>query len=116
MNTVKFTGNVGQEVRITNLDNGKIVANFTLATTEKYQDKDGNEMSNTQWHNIVAWGKTAEKVKQAVRKGSFITLTAKAQSRKFMKQHTVTVKSKEIPCEIETTVTEYNAYELIVMR
>ena len=76
-NYVQLIGNVGQEPTITNLDNGKKVARFSLATNENYKDSNGVKQTDTNWHTIVAWGKTAEVVEKFISKGKEVGLTGK---------------------------------------
>lgn len=68
-NHVQLIGNVGQEPTITTLESGKKVARFSLATNEYYKDKKGEKQTDTNWHTVVAWGKTAEIVEKYVEKG-----------------------------------------------
>ena len=56
-NKVQLIGNVGNEPEITNLESGKKVAKFSIATNEFYKNSKGEKEQDTQWHNIVAWGK-----------------------------------------------------------
>lgn len=71
-NKVQLIGNVGNEPEITNLESGKKVAKFSIATNESYKDSKGEKVTNTQWHNIVAWGKIAEIVEKYVGKGKVV--------------------------------------------
>ena len=59
-NRVQLVGNVGKEPIIKNLESGRKVARFSLATNESYKDNKGEKQTDTNWHNIVAWGKTAD--------------------------------------------------------
>ena len=59
-NKVQLIGNVGNVPEITKLESGKKVAKFSMATNEFYKDSAGEKQQDTQWHNIVAWGKIAE--------------------------------------------------------
>jgi len=116
MNTVKFIGNAGKEPRITTLPSGDIVANFNIATSETFQNKEGNTETKTEWHPIVAWGKTAEAIQKFVRKGSCVVVKAKAVNRKYEKEIEVPVsKNKTIKHKIEVYATEYQAYNITVM-
>ena len=63
-NHVQLIGNVGQEPTITDLESGKKVARFSLATNENYKKDKGEKVQTTDWHTVVAWGKTAEIVKK----------------------------------------------------
>lgn len=76
-NKVSLIGRLGGQPEITTFDTGHTLARFTLATNESYKDKSGNWQENTQWHNVNAWGKTAERVKKALNKGQEIILEGK---------------------------------------
>lgn len=54
-NHVQLIGNIGQDPQVTNLENGKIVAQFSMATNENYKDSKGQKQSETHWHSVVAW-------------------------------------------------------------
>jgi len=82
-NKVQLIGNVGNEPEITNLESGKKVAKFSMATNESYKDSKGEKVTNTQWHNIVAWGKIAEIVEKYVGKGKEVALEGKLTSRSY---------------------------------
>ena len=82
-NKVQLIGNVGNEPEITNLESGKKVAKFSIATNESYKDSNGGKVTNTQWHNIVAWGKIAEIVEKYVGKGKEVALEGKLTSRSY---------------------------------
>ena len=58
-NSVQLIGNLGRDVEIVTFDSGSKKATFTMATTEIFTNKNGEKSEDTQWHNIVAWGKTA---------------------------------------------------------
>ncbi|TYQ00157.1 single-strand binding protein [Tenacibaculum adriaticum] len=82
-NKVQLIGNVGQEPAITNLESGKKVARFSLATNENYKDSKGEKQVDTNWHTIVAWGKTAEIIEKYVIKGKEIAVEGKLTSRSY---------------------------------
>jgi single-strand DNA-binding protein len=82
-NKVQLIGNVGNEPEITNLDSGKKVAKFSIATNESYKNAQGEKVKNTQWHNIVTWGKIAEIVEKYVGKGKEVALEGKLTSRSY---------------------------------
>ncbi len=82
-NKVQLIGNVGNEPEITNLESGKKVAKFSIATNESYKDSKGEKVTNTQWHNIVAWGKIAEIVEKYVGKGKEVALEGKLTSPSY---------------------------------
>lgn len=82
-NHVQLIGNVGQEPAITNLDSGKKVARFSLATNEYYKDAKGEKQTDTNWHTVVVWGKTAEIIEKFVGKGKEIGVTGKLKTRTY---------------------------------
>jgi len=68
-NKVQLIGNLGQDPEIKTLDSGSKLAKFSLATSESYTNKQGEKITDTQWHNIICWGKTADIVERYVAKG-----------------------------------------------
>ena len=82
-NKVQLIGNVGQEPTITNLESGKKVARLSLATNENYKNSNGEKQTDTNWHTIVAWGKTAEIIEKYVTKGKEIAIEGKLTSRSY---------------------------------
>ena len=82
-NKVQLIGNVGQEPTITNLESGKKVVRFSLATNEHYKDAKGEKQTDTNWHNVVAWGKTAEIIEKYVTKGKEIVIEGKLTTRSY---------------------------------
>jgi len=82
-NKVQLIGNVGNAPEIKDLESGKKVASFSLATNEFYKDSNGEKVQDTQWHSIVAWGKTAEIIEKYVGKGKEIALEGKLTSRSY---------------------------------
>jgi len=82
-NSVKLIGNVGQTPEIKNLENGKKVANFSIATNETYFNKAGEKVTQTYWHNLVAWGKTAEIIENYVDKGKEVAIEGKLTNRSY---------------------------------
>jgi len=82
-NKVQLIGHLGQDPEIINLDSGKILAKFSIATNEVYRDANGEKVTDTQWHNIVAWGKTAEIVSQYLVKGNEVAVEGKLMHRSY---------------------------------
>lgn len=77
-NKAILIGNVGAKPKLTRLDNGKSVTNFSLATHDRYKDKEsGKTRTSTEWHNIVAWGALAELLTDNLKQGSFIQIEGK---------------------------------------
>jgi single-strand DNA-binding protein len=80
-NKVQLIGNLGQDPEIINLESGKKLAKFSLATNESYKDANGTKQTKTDWHNIVAWGKTADIVEKYVMKGKEVAVEGKLTTR-----------------------------------
>lgn len=86
LNKHMLIGNVGQDPRVSSYNDRK-VAQFTLATSETFKDRDGNKKEQTDWHNIVAWSPVAEIVEQFVKKGSRIYVEGKSRTRSYQTQN-----------------------------
>ncbi len=82
-NKVQLIGNVGQEPTITTLDSGKKVARLSLATNENYKNGKGEKQTDTNWHTVIAWGKTADIIEKYVTKGKEIALEGKLTTRSY---------------------------------
>lgn len=82
-NRVQLIGNLGNAPEIVNLESGKKIAKFSLAVNESYKDGEGKKVENTNWFNIVAWGKTAEIVEKLLVKGSEVAVEGKLSSRSY---------------------------------
>jgi single-strand DNA-binding protein len=80
VNKVILIGNLGKDPEVKYTPNGTPVAKFSLATNERYKDKDGNWQDRTEWHNIVAWQRTAEIVGEYVKKGSKIYIEGRLRT------------------------------------
>ena len=85
VNKVILVGNVGKDPEIKHLDSGVAVASFSLATSESYNAKNGERVTNTEWHNIVLWRGLAEVVEKYVKKGSKLFIEGKITSRQYEK-------------------------------
>jgi single-strand DNA-binding protein len=82
-NKVQLIGNLGNDPEIINLESGKTLAKFTIATNESYKNAKGEKITDTQWHNVVAWGKTAEIIEKYVTKGKEVAIEGKLTSRSY---------------------------------
>ena len=82
-NKVQLIGNLGNDPEIINLESGKTLAKFSIATNESYKNAKGEKVTDTQWHNIVAWGKTAEIIEKYVTKGKEVAIEGKLISRSY---------------------------------
>ena len=82
-NKVQVIGNLGANPEIKNFDKGKKLAKFSLATNESFKNAQGEYIKETQWHSLVAWGKTAEVIEKFLKKGSEIAVEGKLISRNY---------------------------------
>ena len=82
-NKVKLIGNLCQDPEIVNLENGNKLAKFSIATSDSYKNAQGEKVEDTQWHNIVAWGKTAEIVENYLTKGKQVAVEGKLIHRSY---------------------------------
>ena len=82
MNRVFLTGRVGRDPETKSFDKGSIVR-FSLATSETYKNHEGEKVTDTSWHNIVARGKSVELVEKYVRKGMLLTVVGKIKYREY---------------------------------
>jgi single-strand DNA-binding protein len=83
VNKCILIGNLGKDPESKNLESGNTVTTFSLATSESYKDKQGNKVDQTEWHNIVLWGKLAEIASKYLKKGSSIYLEGKIRTRSW---------------------------------
>lgn len=97
-NKVQLIGHVGNTPEIVNLESGKKLAKFTIATNESYKNSNGEKITDTQWHNIVAWGKIADLIENYVPKGKEIGIEGKITSRSYEDKEGVKRYITEIVC------------------
>ncbi|MDX2494293.1 MAG: single-stranded DNA-binding protein [Desulfuromusa sp.] len=83
VNKVILVGNLGKDPELRYTPSGTAVVTFSLATTERYNDRDGNKQSKTEWHNIVAWRQLAEICGKYLHKGKQIYVEGKIQNRSY---------------------------------
>ena len=88
-------GNVGREVNVREFEGGKM-ATFSLATNDTYLNRNQEEVTNTAWHNVVAWGKLAQQCEQLLSKGKFVTVEGKINYRQYQNREDQTVRVTEI--------------------
>ncbi|WP_411029648.1 single-stranded DNA-binding protein [Spongiimicrobium sp. 3-5] len=82
-NKVQLIGNLGNDPEIIDLENGGKLAKFSVATNETYKNAKGEKVTDTQWHNVVVWGKTAEIVESYLTKGREVALEGKLTNRSY---------------------------------
>ncbi len=100
-NKVQLIGNLGNDPEIINLESGNTIAKFSIATNESYKNASGEKVVDTQWHNIVAFGKVAEIIEKYVVKGKEIAVEGKLTTRTWedkdgMKRYTTEVVCNEL--------------------
>ena len=83
LNKVILIGNLGADPEIREMGDGTKMAKFPIATTEKYKNKQGELVSNTDWHNIVLWRRTAEVAEQYLKKGDSVCIEGKIKTRSW---------------------------------
>ncbi|WP_026809939.1 single-stranded DNA-binding protein [Arenibacter latericius] len=100
-NHVQLIGNLGEDPKVTILENGRKVARFSLATNEFYKNEKGEKTQSTEWHTIIAWGKTAEIIEKYAGKGQEIGVAGKLKTRTYTtddgnQRYITEVEAKEI--------------------
>jgi single-strand DNA-binding protein len=99
VNRVTLVGNVGEVPRVSEKEGEAFVANFPLATNEFYKNKEGEEISKTEWHRIVVWNKAADIVKQHVKKGDALYVEGKITTNTWDDKEGNKHYSTEIVCD-----------------
>lgn len=103
-NKVQLIGNLGQAPEVKTTETGKKMARFSMATNESYKNNSGERVTDTQWHNLVAWGKVAELAEQYLDKGKEVAIEGKLVTRQFEDRQ-----------GIKRTVTEIHVHELLLL-
>ena len=97
VNKVILIGNLGKDPEVRHLENGAVVANFSIATSETYMDKNtGQKVENTDWHDIVVWRGLAEVVEKYVKKGHKVYVEGKLKKRSWQDKEGITRYSTEV--------------------
>ena len=102
-NSVQLIGRLGNDPEVRTFENEKKMASFSLATNESYYNGKGEKVEDTQWHNIVVWGKKAQVVESYLKKGSEIALEGKLINRSYEKDG------------VRKYITEISMNELLMM-
>jgi single-strand DNA-binding protein len=95
-NTVRLTGNLGFDPEVREIATGRKVARMSVATNESYRNANGEFVTDTQWHTVVAWGNTAEQVQRMLRKGSPVNLEGRLVHRSYKNKEGVTRHITEV--------------------
>lgn len=97
VNKVILVGNLGKDPEVRHLENGGVVANFSLATSESYKDRNSGEViTNTDWHNIVLWRGLAEIAEKFLKKGDKVYIEGKLRNRSYQDQEGATKYITEV--------------------
>lgn len=101
VNKVILVGNVGKDPEVQHISAEVAVAKFTLATSETYRDKNGERVTNTEWHNIAAWRGLSKVVEQYIHKGSQLYVEGKITNRSYEKDGQTRYFTEIIASEIK---------------
>ncbi|MDX1384130.1 MAG: single-stranded DNA-binding protein [Thermoanaerobaculia bacterium] len=100
VNKAILVGNLGRDPEVRSTPSGQQVASFSLATNRKWRDRDGNRQEQTEWHNIVCWGRQAEIAGQYLTKGKQIYVEGRIQTRSWEDRESGEKKYRtEIVCD-----------------
>jgi single-strand DNA-binding protein len=83
VNKAIILGRLGRDPEIRYTESGQAVCNFSVATSERWKDKDGEKKESTEWHRIVVWGKNAENCSKYLAKGRQVYLEGRIQTREW---------------------------------
>jgi single-strand DNA-binding protein len=95
-NKVQLIGNLGNAPEVRTAENGKKWVRFSMATNETYRNAKGEKVTETQWHNLVAWGKLAEIVEKYIGKGKEVVIEGKLVNRSYTDKEGVKKSFTEI--------------------
>jgi single-strand DNA-binding protein len=104
-NSVQLIGRLGKDPEVRTFDSGKKQASFTIATSETYKNQKGEKVEDTQWHNLVIWGKLADVAGKYLKKGSEIAIEGKLIHRSY-----------ETTGGEKRYITEINVNDLVMLR
>ena len=96
VNKIHLLGNLGKDPEVRHLEGGRAVANFSIATSETYKDKQGEKVTNTEWHNIVLWSPLAEIAEKYLKKGNQVYIEGKMTTRSYDDKDGVTRYISEV--------------------
>ena len=82
-NRVQLIENIGNKPEVIILESGKKLAKFSIATNESYKNAKGEKIEDTQWHNLIAWGKTADIIEKYLQKGNEVAIEGKLTNRSY---------------------------------
>ena len=97
-NKVQLIGNLGNNPEIITLESGKKLAKISIATNETYKNAQGEKVTDTQWHNVIAWGKTADIIENYLTKGKEVAIEGKLTSRSWEDKEGIKRYTTEVVC------------------
>jgi len=95
-NSVQLIGNIGKDIVLSTFDNGNKKASMVIATNDYYTNNKGEKVKQTEWHNLIAWGKTAELMAESIAKGNEVAIHGKLTSRSYTDKEGATKYVTEI--------------------
>ncbi len=95
-NNVQLIGHVGKDPETITFEGDRKLVKFSLATSDRYKAQDGEWKSDTQWHNVVVWGKVAESIDGTIQKGNELAINGKLQYRQYTNKEGVKLNIAEI--------------------
>ena len=98
-NKVQLIGNLGNDPEIVTLESGKKLAKFSMATNDTYKNNKGEKITETQWHNVIAWGKTADIIESYLTKGKEVAVEGKLNTRSYETHQGAKRYITEIVCQ-----------------
>lgn len=98
-NKVQLIGNLGNDPEIVTLESGKKLAKFSMATNDTYKNNKGEKITETQWHNVIAWGKTADIIESYLTKGKEVAVEGKLNTRSYEDKEGAKRYITEIVCQ-----------------
>ncbi len=100
VNKVILIGRLGRDPEVRYTPSGKAVANFSIATSEQWTNKEGTKTEQTEWHRIVAWGRTGEICGEYLKKGSMVYIEGKLQTRSWEDREGVKKYTTEVVAQV----------------
>lgn len=102
LNKVMIIGNLGQDPELRYTQNGTAVCNLSVATNEKWTDKNGQKQERTEWHRVVVWGAQAENCEKYLSKGRQVYVEGSLQTREWQDNNGVTKHTTEVKAQVVT--------------
>lgn len=111
LNKIQLIGHLGRDAELRYANGGQAVANFSVATTEKWKGKDGQLQEKTEWHRVNWWGKGAEAVSQYLLKGGLVYVEGRIETRAWKDKDGQERKSVEVVAHTVKVLTKRQATE-----